>query len=228
MERFDCAIVGAGLGGLLCAAGLAQRGKRVVVLERAARAGGRARSQITGGFVLNQGPHAVYRGGATEALLTELGVPLSAGLATARGGVLVSSEGTHAFPRGALSLLGTSALGLRGKVQVARVLAGLGEARRRLEPQISVAAWLTSLGLEPRAERVMRALCRLATYVDAPDELSAQAAAIARHAATAGGVLYVHAGWQSIVDGLTAELRDAEVRFGASVRRVAFWVVVRV
>jgi phytoene dehydrogenase-like protein len=41
---YEVIIIGAGLGGLACAAMLAQRGKRVLVLERSSRLGGRCSS----------------------------------------------------------------------------------------------------------------------------------------------------------------------------------------
>ena len=50
----------------------------VTLLERAARPGGRARSREHDGWIFNQGAHALYRGGAAEQVLGELGVRLTA------------------------------------------------------------------------------------------------------------------------------------------------------
>jgi phytoene dehydrogenase-like protein len=74
-ERFDVIVIGAGLGGLLTAAILARRGRRVLVLEREARVGGRLRSYEVEGCVVDAGAYlwpnrhlgpALEAAGATE------------------------------------------------------------------------------------------------------------------------------------------------------------------
>jgi phytoene dehydrogenase-like protein len=54
-ERADVIVIGAGLGGLLCAALLARRGARVVVLEREPQGGGRLRTYTVDGFSVDCG-----------------------------------------------------------------------------------------------------------------------------------------------------------------------------
>ncbi len=56
-ERFDVAVVGAGLAGMLTAAILARRGARVVLLEREGEVGGRLRSYEIDGFVVDAGSY---------------------------------------------------------------------------------------------------------------------------------------------------------------------------
>jgi phytoene dehydrogenase-like protein len=51
----DVLVIGAGLAGSLAAAALARRGKRVTVLERERRVGGRLRSYDVGGYVVDAG-----------------------------------------------------------------------------------------------------------------------------------------------------------------------------
>src|SRR5512143_4174553 len=53
----DVIVIGAGLGGLLTAAILGRRGKRVLVLEREAEVGGRLRSTEVDGYVLDAGAY---------------------------------------------------------------------------------------------------------------------------------------------------------------------------
>ena len=53
----DVVVIGAGLGGLLAAAILGRRGRRVLVLERAEQVGGRLRSFESDGYVIDAGAY---------------------------------------------------------------------------------------------------------------------------------------------------------------------------
>jgi phytoene dehydrogenase-like protein len=66
-------VIGAGLAGLTAAATAARAGRRVTVID-AHRPGGRARTDQKSGYLFNQGPHALYRGGPAWQILAELGV----------------------------------------------------------------------------------------------------------------------------------------------------------
>ena len=74
-ERHEVAVVviGAGLAGLTAAATAARAGRQVVVVEADAL-GGRARTDVHGGYRFNQGPHALVRGGEASRILRDLGV----------------------------------------------------------------------------------------------------------------------------------------------------------
>ncbi len=67
-------VIGGGPAGLMAACHLADAGVRTTVLEAKARLGGRAASDSQDGFVLNQGPHALYAGGPAMRELKTLGV----------------------------------------------------------------------------------------------------------------------------------------------------------
>lgn len=54
---YDVVVIGAGLGGLLTAAMLGRRGKKVLVLEREAEVGGRLRSVEIDGYILDAGAY---------------------------------------------------------------------------------------------------------------------------------------------------------------------------
>ncbi len=61
-ERYDAIVVGAGHNGLVCAAMLAQSGKRVLVLEAANRVGGLAvTEEFHDGFWVSTGAHLVHQ-----------------------------------------------------------------------------------------------------------------------------------------------------------------------
>jgi phytoene dehydrogenase-like protein len=71
-DGFDVVVVGAGLAGLVAGVEAARSGARTVVLD-AHPAGGRARTADRGGYLFNEGPHALYETGPLMALLRRWG-----------------------------------------------------------------------------------------------------------------------------------------------------------
>ncbi len=76
-SEFDVAVIGAGIGGLTCAAMLAKAGLKVLLAEQRKQVGGYCSSVTRDGFVLNVGPTVftgVREGGALSLLLENLGI----------------------------------------------------------------------------------------------------------------------------------------------------------
>ena len=199
----DVAVIGGGIGGLAAAALVARAGRTVVVHERRGVAGGQARSTTRDGFTFNNGPHALYLGGAAERVLTGLGVTLRGGRPPVKGRVVVGGRPEIA-PAGPMSLLRTRALSPRDKLQIGSVLARLPKLDPNAFATWTVDQWIASMIDRPRAAGLLRAIVRLATYVDQPDQLSADAAITNVQGALGPGVRYLDGGWQSIVDQLRA------------------------
>jgi phytoene dehydrogenase-like protein len=213
VERsWDVAVVGGGLSGLTAAALLARGGLSVTMLERATRLGGRATTQGPPGFALNQGPHALYRGGEAMRVLRALDVAPSGGVPKGDGSVAIYGGREHTLPRGVISLLATTLLGARGKVELGRVLAalpGLDTARLDATP---LATWIDETCHDEVARQLLRALFRVATYADEPERASAGAAIAQLRRANDENVLYLDGGWQSLVDALRDRAVAAGVR----------------
>jgi len=210
----DVAIIGGGLAGLTAAALVAREGLRVRVYERQQHAGGLARSVTKDGFTFNQGPHALYQGGSAERVLSQLGVALTGGQPKVEG--YVTFEGrTHVAPAGPTSLLRTSALGVREKVAMGKLLAGLPKVDPSTLAGTSVSEWVDSVSNSDRVSALVHALVRLSTYSNDPDVTSADVAVAQLSLSLQHGVRYLDNGWQTMVDQLCAS-PGVEVVTGAT------------
>lgn len=219
----DVIIIGGGLAGLATAAYVARAGRSALVLERAQELGGRARTtRDNAGFALNFGPHALYAGGAGVRVLRELGVSFRGAFPSSSGLLGISGGALHKLPGGMLSLLSTDLLGFGGKVEAARILAGLARMDTAPLASTTLRAWLDSASARPEVRNVVAALARVSTYSNAPDVDSAGAVLDQIRRAMSSNVYYLDEGWQTLVDGLAAAARDAGARVfsGAAARAI--------
>ena len=212
-------VVGGGLAGLAAAAYLARAGRSVTVLERAGTAGGRAQTTVTGDFRLNLGPHALFNGGPAARVLDELGVARTGGLPATSGAYALDRGTLHALPGGLVSLLTTSLFGVAGKVETARLLAGLARIDAGAVVSTPVRTWLASHVRQDGARRLIEALFRLSTYAHAPDTMSAGLAVGQLQLALAHNVRYLDGGWETLVDGLRSRVEEhgGRIRTAAAV-----------
>jgi phytoene dehydrogenase-like protein len=211
-------VVGGGLSGLATAVWIAKEGHPVTLFEGSRTLGGRARSRGESGYVLNQGPHALYRGGPAEQVLDALGVSYVGRAASMRGALGLTEHALVPFPAGPSSLMRCNALSLGSKVALGTWLASLGVIDTEGLRRRSVSEWLNQALARPDARRLAEAFVRLATYVNAPRELSASVAVRQLRRGADPGVTYVDGGWQTLVDGLVRRGHEAGVRFETGVR----------
>lgn len=203
----DVIVVGGGIAGLVCAALLGRAGRSVLLLEGGAEPGGLARSRTQDGFVFNRGAHALYRGGAAQAVLSSLGIE-PAGAAPSLRGVAFSQGHMHRLPTTPWAMLTSGLLSLRGRGAALKTFARLG----RLQPgPISAAAWLDEITEDPSARAFLASMLRLSTYCGDLNQIGAAAAVDALRQATLHGVLYLDGGWQQLVTRLVDSCRDAGV-----------------
>jgi len=215
-------VVGGGIAGLSAAALAARDGARVTLLERRAEPGGRAQTRDDNGFLFNQGPHALYTGGAAMATLYELGIDPPGGSAPTSGALALRDGRMHALPGGLVSLLTTSLLRLPEKLELARVLAALPRLDTSTLDRVTLADHLRDSLRHERTREIVAAVVRLTGYAHAPAEISAGAALAQLKLGLDPGVRYLHGGWKSLVDTLAETARKAgvELRSGALVEQL--------
>ena len=190
---------------MVAAGRLAEGGVATTLLEASSNLGGRAASETREGFVLNQGPHALYVGGPAMRELRAMGIELSWWNPTSVNSVLLRDG----KPRRAVG----------GSFALMRWLAGVARSRPEELSGISVSEWLRQTCPES-ARPGAGALVRVATFVADHDAFSADAAAMQIKLALFPSVRYLRGGWQSLVDALAAraEREGATLRTRAAAR----------
>jgi phytoene dehydrogenase-like protein len=198
-------VVGAGLAGLTAAATAAESGARVTLLEGRTHQGGRARTARIDGFLLNQGAHALYRGGPAWTTLTDFGIQPQGNAPDASTAKALRADGTLApLPASVGSLATSSLLTARGKLQVTRILARPGHLAGTAEPWTSMQQWIDGRSRDATVRALLWLLVRTATYCEDLDQLDAEAGLRQLAQAVTHGVVYLDGGFQQLVDALQA------------------------
>ncbi len=205
----DAIVVGGGLAGLAAATYIARAGRSVTALERSSQLGGRGMTTDLSGFKFNLGPHAVYRKGPGAKVYRELGVEYAGGVPSNNGYAIRDGE-LHYLSQSPVSFITTRELSAGAKLAVTRLLVRIATLDPKKLRQLTVREWLEQIVKQPEARELATALARIATYANDP-ELSAEIAAMQLQYANRG-VLYVHGGWQVLVEGLRAAAERAGAR----------------
>jgi len=225
----NVAVVGGGLAGLTAANYLARAGFSVMLFEKSRSIGGRARTDAEQGFHFNLGPHALYAGGAAIGILRELGVRIHGKSPATSGGFAIDRGVKHTLPVGPFSMLTTGLLGLRSKLEAARLLGAISKFDAHGIERLSLREWAEREIRHPDARRLFQSFIRVSTYADDPERQSAGAAIAQLQLALASGVLYLDGGWQTLVHGLrdAAEKEGVKIVAGERVKAVERDVRVR-
>lgn len=143
----EAIVIGAGLTGLAAAFALRRAGAGVTVLERAERAGGAVRTEVSGGFLVEHGPNSMMvNEPSVEALIAEAGLSGEVVRPLAKKRFLVRDGRPIALPAGPAGAISTPLFSLRGKLRIlAEPFVSRGTAddetladlvRRRLGPEM--------------------------------------------------------------------------------------------
>ena len=178
----DLTIVGAGVTGLTAAIEAAERGWRVVVAEAHSQPGGRARS-LSGPFLANTGPHAIYVDGPWWTWLERRGL----------------TPPIVEAPRDANLVRAGGQLG-PWPAEISAAIAALPAEATAEEP---FRLWLLRHLPASAAEAIVGVMF-IATFDHDPGRLSAAFAHERLRRSLSGGARYVAGGWSTLV-GLLAD-----------------------
>jgi phytoene dehydrogenase-like protein len=225
VDSVDVVIIGGGLAGLTVAALLARSGKRGVTLfeQSSHEIGGRARTSVFEGFYFNQGPHALYLSDIGAAVLKEIGITYTGGIAAGKGAsYLVIGGKKHQVPSdyswisssrregGSSEIDGSQFFNLLAKIDFAQL------------ENITVQEWINKNIHDKNLVDMIKTILRLNTYGNDPDTQSIGSAFRQLYLASLGGTMYLDGGWQTLIDGLLNAAKNAKARIvmGKKVKRV--------
>ena len=220
-EHWDVVVVGAGLAGLTAAATAAATGASTLVVD-AHQPGGRASTDERGRYRFNRGAHALYNGGAAEATLARLGVKVAGVAPPASGARGRIGEKVDVLPADTWTMVRSRLLRARSKPALARMLGAMKDWKPQDVAGLTIGEWLDTFELADDARAIVRMLVRTTTYLNDEDTASADIPATNLVQGLTAGVLYLHGGWASLVDGVAGAARraGAELRPHAGITSV--------
>ena len=191
MYNFDVAIIGGGLAGLTAANFLARVGKKVVVLEKSKRLGGRAMTNDKNGVLMNLGAHGLYLEGKAMKILTELGITLPGENASKSVQIQgIWKNAVYTIPTDFSSILSSSLLSWKAKIVFSKLMLKLMKGNINSNPDVSLSDWAEAEISDPMVRHIFYSLCRLTTYISAPTVQQAKPVLKQMKRALDGGVLY--------------------------------------
>jgi phytoene dehydrogenase-like protein len=204
----DVVIIGAGIAGLTAAAFLARAGRSVIVFETSGEVGGRARTSIMDGFYFNHGAHALYLQGHGVEVLHELGVAYT-GKKVGISGYVIKQGKKYPLPSTPFRIFSSNLLkGLGSKIEAIRFFSSLNKINFDQIQNVTLQDWIDENIHHSDFSDLVKMYCRLTTYTNDVESMSAGAALKQLQMAASGGVVYLDRGWQSLVNGLVAAAQD--------------------
>ena len=121
---YPTVIIGAGVGGLTTGALLANKGHKVMVLEKSSKLGGRTASMKYRNHVLDNGFHIMpfYKKSAIFTILKNLGIESKLKLAKVDDIAFYATTGFHIYPKGMIDLLKLSLIPFKSRVRLLKLL----------------------------------------------------------------------------------------------------------
>ncbi|WP_409179016.1 phytoene desaturase family protein [Brevibacillus fortis] len=211
MRKYDVAVIGGGLSGLTGSIYLAKAGLSVVLLEKSNQLGGRSVTVKKNGAMLSLGLHALYKGGAAEEVLNELGIPIKGASVPAKGGMVWNNK-LYQLPGNPFAIVTSKLLSASAKLEIVQFVTRLAKIDTKTLPPISFREWAEKEIRDPMIRHLIYAVCRTNTFVPYPDLLLAAPGVRRLQLVFKGNqVIYVDRGWGQLVESLRQEAIRAGV-----------------
>lgn len=220
MAKYDTAVIGGGLAGFIAAIELAKSGREVVLLEKSGRMGGRAMTNKKKGVSFNLGGHALYLHGKANQILNELGIRIEGGPPSSKVNALWNNR-LQPMPATPFSMLTTKLLSWSGKLSLLRLVMRLMKLDAKSIEAVTLREWAEKEIPDPMVRHIFYSLCRTATYAHDTDHQLA-GPVLGQVQMSLKGVLYLHGGWQTLIDQLHNKAIEAgvHIRSGSDVKKI--------
>jgi 15-cis-phytoene desaturase len=227
-SRYDVIVIGGGVAGLATGALLAKAGKRVAVLEKGNQIGGRAYTYVDQDFVLNYGPHAMYRphtGLLADVLKRLEKPPIAAPYPVPRKAYFSLDGRWGAVGTMPQDILTTSLFPFGSRLRIVPLMATIRFTKiDSLPPEQTLGEWLDQKVSDPALREFAVALATINSYTRPARGLSARF--MLRHFQRTlfakDYVGYMSGGWKTMYGAFESALTEhgGEIVTGAGVDRL--------
>ncbi|XRG78560.1 FAD-dependent oxidoreductase [Rossellomorea sp. GAMAL-10_SWC] len=196
-QKWDVTVLGGGIAGLTASIYLAQAGKKVLLLDKASKLGGRGISNTIGDAHLNLGAHALYTN--CIEILNEVGVTVSGKLPKLSGAFILGNQSNQMKIIEAFNLFLGNHLKWKEKMEFIRFYRHIRKMDLDEINHISLEEYLNRKITSERVKNLILAFIRVSTFTSNSEIISA---GVAIGQLRSAKVLYINEGWQSIVNDL--------------------------
>ncbi|ODG90558.1 MULTISPECIES: FAD-dependent oxidoreductase [Bacillaceae] len=196
-QKWDVTVLGGGIAGLTASIYLAQAGKKVLLLDKASKLGGRGISNTIGDAYLNLGAHALYIN--CIEILNEVGVTVSGRVPKLSGAFILGDQFSQMKIIEAFNLFLGNHLKWKEKMEFIRFYRHIRKMDLEEINHISLEEYLNRKITSRRVKNLILAFIRVSTFTSNSELISA---GVAIGQLRSAKVMYINEGWQSIVNDL--------------------------
>jgi phytoene dehydrogenase-like protein len=217
-------IVGAGIGGLVSAGLLAQRGYKVTLLERSPILGGRSHILTKDGFTMPYGAHAILAPKAEhmKSIFKELDIKLNFNKPSISKFKLFSDGKVISSPLGTGALTSPAIQGFVNHFVFLKTFLQMVKAKPNFDTNLSVQDWIRKNIKDSSIAKVMRAYAALTVYDGALDLYSMNAFAEHTNMLYSTSQPLGYAAYEDLLEQLKRSLlkQGGEIHLGCDVKEL--------